>query len=60
MVVGNVAMTLLGNQSQVSDASKIQFLGKDLKQLSVDERAKTWTVHRMANPVSICNYLFNF
>ncbi len=58
----SVAMTLLGNSNyKVSDASKIQFLGKDLKQLSVDERAKVGLYIAWQNPVSIPGVtVFNF
>ncbi len=58
----SVAMTLLGNSNyKVSDASKIQFLGKDLKQLSVDERAKAGLYIAWQNPVSIPGVtVFNF
>lgn len=58
----SVAMTLLGNSNyKVSDASKIQFLGKDLKQLSVDERAKSGLYIAWQNPVSIPGVtVFNF
>jgi Fe-S cluster assembly ATP-binding protein len=58
----SVAMTLLGNSNyKILDASKIQFLGKDLKKLSVDERAKSGLYIAWQNPVSIPGVtVFNF
>ncbi len=58
----SVAMTLLGNSNyKVSDFSKIQFLGKNLKELSVDERAKAGLYIAWQNPVSIPGVtVFNF
>ena len=50
----SVAMTLLGNPNyKVADTSRVEFLGKDLKQLSVDERAKAGLYIAWQNPVSI-------
>ena len=58
----SVAMTLLGNSNyKVSDVSKIQFLGKDLKQLTVDERAKAGLYVAWQSPIAIPGVtVFNF
>lgn len=58
----SVAMTLLGNPNyKVADTSRIEFLGKDLMQLSVDERAKAGLYIAWQNPVSIPGVtVFNF
>jgi len=58
----SVAMTLLGNPNyKVADTSRVEFLGKDLKQLSVDERAKAGLYIAWQNPVSIPGVtVFNF
>lgn len=58
----SVAMTLLGNSNyKVADASKIQFLGKDLKRLNIDERARVGLYVAWQNPVSIPGVtVFNF
>ncbi len=58
----SVAMTLLGNPNyKVADTSRVEFLGKDIKQLSVDERAKAGLYVAWQNPVSIPGVtVFNF
>lgn len=58
----SVAMALLGNPNyKVADTSRIEFLGNDLKQLSVDERAKAGLYVAWQNPVSISGVtVFNF
>ena len=58
----SVAMALLGNPNyKVTDTSRIEFLGKDIKQLSVDERAKAGLYVAWQNPVSIPGVtVFNF
>ena len=58
----SVAMTLLGNPNyKVAATSRIEFLGKDLKQLSVDERAKAGLYIAWQNPVAIPGVtVFNF
>lgn len=58
----SVVMTLLGSPNyKVADTSRIEFLGKDLKQLSVDERAKAGLYVAWQNPISIPGVtVFNF
>jgi Fe-S cluster assembly ATP-binding protein len=58
----SVAMALLGNPNyKVAATSRIEFLGKDIKQLSVDERAKAGLYVAWQNPVSIPGVtVFNF
>lgn len=58
----SIAMTLLGNKNyEVSDKSKITFLGKDLLSLSVDERARAGLFVAWQSPVMIPGLsVFNF
>jgi Fe-S cluster assembly ATP-binding protein len=58
----SIAMALLGNPNyKVAATSRIEFVGKDIKQLSVDERAKAGLYVAWQNPVSIPGVtVFNF